>query len=293
MSKAAGKKAAKKGVNMAAETADAIVKTALALFGGDLACDPDYHGTLSFRGAPFAIPGEDQLRLIGAEMGSGNDLPAPQAFAADARLWRRGHRGDALPETAREKRVYSFACRPCDRIYMAVQVIFALHIRRGVRKFIVTVRSLTEREQVRQAMEVYSAHFAEGYRLATPVIRVYDSADLNGLKGYITAEGIGILLINRENFDRDANLLRRQSVDFSDHTPLSLIRAAKPVVVTLTNDAKPLSRLLNHTTQFAPLCTLSFMDFPDPSGTTCPVYTGLTCLLPEEDNGQIRLDTES
>ena len=78
MSKAAGKKAAKKGVNMAAETADAIVKTALALFGGDLACDPDYHGTLSFRGAPFAIPGEDQLRLIGAEMGYGNDLPAPQ-----------------------------------------------------------------------------------------------------------------------------------------------------------------------------------------------------------------------
>lgn len=277
----------------AAETADAIVKAALALFGGDLACNPDYHGTLSFRGAPFAIPGEDQLRLIGAEMGCGNALPDPQAFAADERLWRLCHSGDSLPEKARENRVYSFACRPCDRIYASLRVIFALHIRRGVRKFIVTVRNLTEREQVRQAMAVYTVHFAEQYRLAAPVIRVYDSADRDGLKGFITADAIGILLINRENFDRDANLLRRGSMDFSDHAPLSLLQAAKPVVVTLTNAAKPLSRLLTHTAQFSPLCVLAFTDTPDTTGATCPVYTGLTRLPTEEDNGQLRLDEEA
>ena len=273
----------------AAEIADAIVKTALALFGGDLACDPDYHGTLSFRGAPFAIPGEDQLRLIGAEMGCGNALPDPQAFAADERLWRLCHSGDSLPEKARENRVYSFACRPCDRIYASLRVIFALHIRRGVRKFIVTVRSLTEREQVRQAMAVYTAHFAEQYRLAAPVIRVYDSADRDGLKGFITADAIGLLLINRENFDRDAHLLRRQSAEFSGRTPLSLLRRAHPLVVTLTNAGKPLERLLTHTAQFAPLCTLAFTEKPDRTGATYPVYIGTSRAAPEETDGQIRL----
>ncbi len=276
----------------AAETADAIVKTALTLFGGDLAVDPEYQGTLSFRGVPFAMPGEEQLCLTGVEMGFGNGLPDPRAFAADKRLWRLCHSGDEIPQTARENRVYSFACRPCDRIYAAVQVIFALHIRRGVRKFLVAVRSLTEREQVRQAMEVYTAHFAEQYRLAVPVIRVYDSADQDGLKGYIATDGIGILLINRENFDRDANLLRRNSVDFSAHTPLSLIQSIQPVVVTLTNAEKPLSRLLRHTVQFAPMCILSFTDTPDTTGTTCPVYTGLSRLPAEEDDGQLRLDAE-
>lgn len=276
----------------AAETADAIVKTALALFGGDFLYDSDYHGALSFRGAPFAIPGEEQLRLTGAEMGYGNAMPTPQAFAADEKLWRLCQSGDSLPETARMRRVYSFACRPCDRIYAAVQVIFALHIHRGVRKFIVTARSLTEREQIRQAMEVYTAHFAEQYRLSTPVIRVYDSADREGLKGYITADGIGILLINRENFDRDANLLRRGRLELSDQTPLSLIQLAKPVVVTLTTAAKPLSRLLRHTVQFSPLCVLSFTDTPDTAGATCPVYTGWTQPRSDEDDGQIRLDAE-
>ena len=142
---------------------------------------------------------------------------------------------------------------------------------------------------VRQAMEVYTAHFAEQYRLATPVIRVYDSADRDGLRGYLTAEGIGILLINRENFDRDANLLRRQSAEFSGRTPLSLLRRAHPLVVTLTNAGKPLERLLTHTAQFAPLCTLAFTEKPDRTGATYPVYIGTSRAAPEETDGQIRL----
>ena len=268
----------------AAETAEAIVRTALTLFGGDGIGEG---GVLSFRGEPYEIPGDDQVRLTGMEMGYGNRLPDSGVFSAVETL--RCPVGSGMVEAAREERIYSFACRPCDRIYAAVQVIFALHLRRSVRKFIVAVRSLVEREQVRQAMEVYTAHFAEQYRLATPVIRVYDSADREGLRGYLTAEGIGILLINRENFDRDANLLRRQSMDFSDRTPLSLIREAHPVVVTLTNAGKPLSRLLNHTRQFAPLCTLAFMEKPDPTGTTYPLFIGANRPIPEEDDGQIRL----
>ena len=265
----------------AAETADAIVRTALTLFGGDGT------GEGFYRGEPYEIPGDDQLRLTGTEMGYGNRLPTQGAFSTDTALYCPV--GNAVPESAREKRIYSFACSPCDRIYAAVQVIFALHLRRGVRKCVVAVRSLVEREQVRQAMEVYTAHFAEQYRLATPVIRVYDSADRDGLRGYLTAEGIGILLINRENFDRDANLLRRQSAEFSGRTPLSLLRRAHPLVVTLTNAGKPLERLLTHTAQFAPLCTLAFTEKPDRTGATYPVYIGTSRAAPEETDGQIRL----
>ena len=268
----------------AAETADAIVRTALTLFSGD---GTGESGVCSFRGEPYELPGDDQLRLTGADTGCGNRMPDAGAFSADEALRRPV--GDGLPVTAREEHIYSFACFPCDRIYAAVQVIFALHLRRGVRKFIVAVRSLVEREQVRQAMDVYTAHFAEQYRLAPPVIRVYDSADREGLRGYLTAEGIGILLINRENFDRDANLLRRQSMEFSDRTPLSLIQKARPVVVTLTNAGKPLSRLLNHTRQFAPLCTLAFMEKSDTSGTTFPICVGANRATSEEDDGQLRL----
>ena len=61
----------------AAETADAIVRTALTLFGGDGT------GEGFYRGEPYEIPGDDQLRLTGTEMGYGNRLPTQGAFSTD------------------------------------------------------------------------------------------------------------------------------------------------------------------------------------------------------------------
>lgn len=274
----------------AAETADAIVRTALTLFGGDLFYDPAYPGSLSFTGQPYPIPGTEQLRLTGAETGIGNALPDPDAFSADTRLWSACHPGQQMPERAKDARLYSFACRPCDRVYAAVQVLFALYIQRDVRKFIVAARNIVEREQIRQAMEVYTTHFAEQYRRMAPVIRVYDSADRDGLRNYVCGEGIQILLINRENFDRDANLLRRPSAYFSGQTPLSLLAPARPVVITLSADAGPLLRFFAHTALFTPLCTLAFTETPDESGITFPLYTGVPQTFPEEPDGQLRLD---
>ena len=64
----------------AAETADAIVRTALTLFSGD---GTGESGVCSFRGEPYELPGDDQLRLTGADTGCGNRMPDAGAFSAD------------------------------------------------------------------------------------------------------------------------------------------------------------------------------------------------------------------
>jgi len=52
----------------------------------------------------------------------------------------------------------------------------------------------------------------------------------------------------------------------------SMLTPAHPVIITLSSAAREVRSLLERASVFDPLCTLSFTESPDASGTTVPVY---------------------
>ena len=256
------------------------VSAALMLFGGSS------EGTVSFAGIPYPTTDSMQLRIDGEEMGYGNCAPARELFADAEILHRSAAPNQPISEEALAAGRFSFACGRGDLVSVVLQVIFALITKRDVKKYIITVKNAAERESIRHSLTALSAYFANVYGVEAPAITVYNSDYRDEIRQFVCSDAGHILLINRENFDKEINLFRRPYGPFSDYSPLSLLSAGYPVVITISSDASELVRLMEHLPQFNPLCTLSFLDKPDETGITVPVFrhrNKSASAVPEED----------
>ncbi|MBE6568895.1 MAG: hypothetical protein E7658_01585 [Ruminococcaceae bacterium] len=242
------------------------VAAALALFGGS------QESAVSFAGIPYPTADSGQLRIDGEELGYGNCAPRPELFAAAEMLCRAACPDRDVPEEALSAGRFSFACGRGDLVATALQVIFALITKRDVRKYIITVKNAAERESIRHSLTALSAYFADVYGVEAPAITVYNSDFREDIRRFAASDSGHILLINRENFDKEINLFRRPYGPFSDISPLSLLSAGYPVVITIAHDSTELGRLTEHLPLFNPLCTLCFFANPDESGNTVPVF---------------------
>ena len=258
------------------------VSAALMLFGGSA------EGSVSFAGIPYPTADSMQLRIDGEEMGYGNCAPTPELFADAVMLHRSAAPGQPMPEEALTAGRFSFACGRGDLVAVVLQVIFALMTKRDVKKYIITVKNAAERESIRHSLTALSAYFANAYGVDAPAITVYNSDYREDIRRFVCSDAGHILLINRENFDKEINLFRRPYGPFSDNSPLSLLSAGYPVVITISGDASELVRLMEHLPRFNPLCTLSFLNKPDDTGITVPVFRhgskSATVVSEEEDN---------
>ncbi|MBQ7922275.1 MAG: hypothetical protein IJ325_06830 [Clostridia bacterium] len=242
------------------------VQAALELFGGRL------DAPVSFAGTPYPTSDSLQLKIDGEEMGYGHCAPRPELFSAAETLHRTASPKQEMPEEALAAGRFSFACGRGDLVATVLQVIFALMDQRQVRKYIITVKNAMERESIRHSLTALSAYFANVYGVEAPAITVYNSDYREDIRRFVCSESGHILLINRENFDKEINLFRRPYAAFSDYSPLSLLSAGYPVVITISRDSAELVRLMEHLPQFNPLCILSFLSYPDEDGITVPVF---------------------
>ena len=263
------------------------VKTALELFGGKL------EAPVSFAGIPYSTSDSLQLKIDGEELGYGNCAPDSELFASAHALHQKASPIQEMPEDAFAARRFSFSCGRGDLVATVLQVIFALMDQRQVKKYIITVKNAMERKNIRQSLTALSAYFANVYGVEAPAITVYNSDYREDIRRFVCSETGHILLINRENFDREINLFRRPYAPFSDYSPLSLLTAGYPVVITISRDSSELVRLMEHLPQFNPLCTLSFLSNPDETGITVPVFRygkkTVSAVSEKEETGTMQL----
>ena len=249
------------------------VRALLALFGPG-----------NYTGEPFAIPGENQLRMTDTMWACGNGA-AEDAFREAMHLY--GMTGAAAREplgTALAAGHFSVACGKADPAYLAARGMLSLMLHRHVNRFLVLVRGAAERESIALSLSAYLEQSARALGSGIrPDVTVYANgeSDMTGegtklgllqLRRFVCDPAPQILLMNREYFNRPENLLLRPDVLLDGHTPLSILINARPVVVTISESAGEVRSLLEKSDIFAPLCSLSFTETIDTTGTTVPVY---------------------
>lgn len=237
----------------------------------------------NYTGDPYSLPGENQLRMMDTVWGRGNPSASEDTFLQSMHLYgMTGVSAGRSLENALSANRFSIACGKADPALVAARGMLALMLHRHIHKFIVLVRGAGERESAALSLSAYLDQSARSLGLS-PDLTVYagGESDMTGegikftlqqLRRYVCDPTPQILLMNREYCNRPENLLLRPDVLLDGHTPLSMLTPAHPVIVTLSSAAGEVRSLLERASVFDPLCTLSFTESPDASGTTVPVY---------------------
>lgn len=218
-----------------------------------------------FGRSEYTIPRETQLSIEEPEAAFGNT----DGFDNEAYFLRMG----ALPcfdgmdkSVVREilsRHAFHVACGKSDVTLAALESVYELRHKYGIRKFILMASGAAERERLSRTMSVMRDYFSDKYYGLTLDILTYDSNDLRQLRTFALSDNIQLLIVNKEYFIRSNNLIKRASPQLEGLSPLSMIRPARCVALTIAENIGEITVILKHSQVFDPMCTISFTEKAD------------------------------
>ena len=93
----------------------------------------------------------------------------------------------------------------------------------------IVVPSVAIREGVLQTLRVTKTYFAELFNKPVMNFSEYDSKRLGALRNFAVNDGIEIMVINIQSFEKDGNVINQ--VNESGDAPIELIRQTRPIVI--------------------------------------------------------------
>ena len=163
------------------------------------------------------------------------------------------------------------------KTYVYIKTIMELHRQFGWSKYVVVVPSIAIREGVKNAFQNYADHFLGEYRTQARAF-VYDSDHLDEVETFSSDDGIQVMIINAQNFNRDAKkassdvgrtgkasgLKMFKTLDaFKSRRPIDVIAANRPILIIdepqrLGSNPKKPSETLKALGRFNPLFALRY-----------------------------------
>lgn len=131
------------------------------------------------------------------------------------------------------------------KTYVYIKTIMELHRQYGWSKFVVVVPSIAIREGVKKSFEITADHFLGEYKTQARAF-VYDSDHLEDVETFASDAGIQVMIINAQNFNRDAKragqdlaetgkspgLKMFKTLDgFKSRRPIDVIAANRPILI--------------------------------------------------------------
>lgn len=131
------------------------------------------------------------------------------------------------------------------KTYVYIKTIMELHRQFGWSKYVVVVPSVAIREGVKKSFEITAEHFLAEYKTQARAF-VYDSAHLEDVESFSSDDGIQVMIINAQNFNRDAKkadadetgkgksagLKMFKVLDgFKSRRPIDVIAANRPILI--------------------------------------------------------------
>jgi type III restriction enzyme len=191
-----------------------------------------------FEGQPLA-QGEYEVRFDNAsggelfsELGVGNRLTLDDEtlFVNVGRIQARNDITNAPPVPGRNFSVEMET--GTGKTYVYLRTIYELNARYGFKKFIIVVPSVAIREGVLQTIELTREHFQNLYGNTPLDAWVYDSAQVSRLRQFASGNGMQLLVINIQAFDKkDIAVIHKENDRLSGRKPVEFVRATNPVVV--------------------------------------------------------------
>jgi len=117
------------------------------------------------------------------------------------------------------------------KTYVYLRTALELFRRYGLRKFIVVVPSVAVREGVLKTLRVTEQHLRELYGNAPYRYYVYDSANLSQVRQFALSNGVEIMVMTIDSFNKASNVIRQSTDRLQGETPIHLVQAARPVLI--------------------------------------------------------------
>jgi len=116
------------------------------------------------------------------------------------------------------------------KTYVYLRTIFELNRQYGWTKFVIVVPGVPIREGVLQTLRATKNHFAELFNKPVMNFGEYDSKRLGALRNFAVNDGIEIMVINIQSFDKPENNVIN-IVNESGDAPIKWIQQTRPIVI--------------------------------------------------------------
>jgi type III restriction enzyme len=117
------------------------------------------------------------------------------------------------------------------KTYVYLRTVLDLHARYGQKKFIVVVPSVAIREGVLKTLTITEKHLKELYGNPPYRYYIYDSENLSLVRQFALSNGIEIMVMTIDSFNKASNVIRQTTDRLQGETPIHLVQAARPVLI--------------------------------------------------------------
>ncbi len=140
-------------------------------------------------------------------------------------------------ETAEDRKAVRFANFSVEmetgtgKTYVYLRTALELYRRYGLRKFIVVVPSVAIREGVLKTLQITETHLRGLYDNVPCRYYVYDSANLSQVRQFALSDGVEIMVMTIDSFNKASNVIRQTTDRLQGETPIHLVQAARPILI--------------------------------------------------------------
>jgi len=117
------------------------------------------------------------------------------------------------------------------KTYVYLRTALELYRRYGLRKYIVVVPSIAIREGVLKTMQVTEKHLRELYGNAPYRYYVYDSANLTQVRQFAMSDGVELMVMTIDAFNKASNVIHQSTDRLQGETPIHFIQASRPILI--------------------------------------------------------------
>ncbi len=117
------------------------------------------------------------------------------------------------------------------KTFVYTKTILELNARYGFTKFIIVVPSVAIREGVNKSFQVTKDYFKTQYDGINYRYFIYDSSKLNNIRTFATSNGIEIMIMNIDSFNKDSNVINDEQDKLNGEKPIRYIQDTNPIVI--------------------------------------------------------------
>ncbi len=117
------------------------------------------------------------------------------------------------------------------KTYVYIRTLLELHRHYGMRKFVVVVPSVAVREGVLKTLRDTEAHFRVIFDNAAYRHYRYDSANLVQVRQFAQSNGVEVMVMTIDSFNKAANIMVRAMDQMQGQTPIHLVQATRPILI--------------------------------------------------------------
>ncbi len=213
-----------------------------------------------FGRSEYAIPKETQLTIEESEYAFGNSdgFAGEEFFARMSALPCFDQADEADVREILDRRLFHIVCGKTDIPLTALEAVYEMRQKYGIRKFLLLAPDASEREQLCRTISVMQNHFSDKYYGLKLNIMIYNSDNPRQMRTFALSDDIQLLIVNKEYFIRSNNRIKRPSTRLDGLSPVSILRPARCVAITISESLWDVRTVLKYAPLFDPLCTLCF-----------------------------------